>query len=34
MPGLEEDKTVWRYRVQDPARFDKFRVKELGKGIK
>lgn len=34
MPGLEEDKTVWRYGVQDPARFDKFRVKELGKGVK
>jgi hypothetical protein len=34
MPGLEEGPEVFRYRVQDPARFDKFRVKELGKGIK
>jgi hypothetical protein len=34
MPGLEEDKTVWRYRVQDPGKFEKFRVKELGKGVK
>jgi hypothetical protein len=32
MPGLEEDKTVWRYRVQDPEKFDKFRVKEIGSG--
>jgi hypothetical protein len=34
MPGLEEAKTVWRYRVADPGKFDKFRVKELGKGVK
>jgi hypothetical protein len=34
MPGLEEGTTVWRYRVQDPSKFDKFRVKELGKGVK
>lgn len=34
MPGLEEGATVWRYRVQDPDRFDKVRVKELGKGVK
>ena len=34
MPGLEESKTVWRYRVRDPAAFEKFRVKELGKGVK
>jgi hypothetical protein len=34
MPGLEEAKTVWRYRVQDPGKFEKFRVKELGKGVK
>jgi len=34
MSGLEEDKTVWRYRVRDPADFEKFRVKELGKGVK
>ena len=34
MPGLEEAETVWRYRVADPAKFEKFRVKELGKGVK
>ena len=34
MPGLEEGVTVWRYRVQDPDRFDKFRVKDLGNGVK
>jgi hypothetical protein len=34
MPGLDEAETVWRYRVADPAKFEKFRVKELGKGVK
>ena len=34
MPGLEEAETVWRYRIADPGRFEKFRVKELGKGVK
>jgi hypothetical protein len=34
MPGLEEAKTVWRYRITDPSKFEKFRVKELGKGVK
>jgi hypothetical protein len=34
MPGLEEATTVWRYRVRDPSNFSKFRVKELGKGVK
>ena len=34
MPGLEESVTVWRYRVADPSKFEKFRVKELGKGVK
>jgi hypothetical protein len=34
MPGLEEAETVWRYRVQDPDKFEKFRVKELGMGVK
>ena len=34
MPGLEESVTVWRYRVADPVKFEKFRVKELGKGVK
>ena len=32
MPGLEEGQTVWRYRVQDPAKFDRMRVKEIGSG--
>jgi len=31
---LEEGTTVFRYRVSDPDRFSKFRVKELGKGVK
>jgi hypothetical protein len=34
MPGIEEGTTVWRKRVKDPALFDRFRVKELGKGVK
>jgi len=34
MPGLEEGKTIWRYRIADPSKFEKFRVKELGKGVK
>jgi len=34
MPGLEEGTTVFRYRVADPSKFEKFRVKELGKGVK
>jgi hypothetical protein len=34
MPGLEEGDTVFRYRVQDPTKFDKMRVKEFGKGVK
>jgi hypothetical protein len=34
MPGLEEGATVWRYRVQDPEKFEKFRVKDLGNGVK
>jgi hypothetical protein len=34
MPGLEEGTTVFKYRVADPNRFSKFRVKELGKGVK
>ena len=34
MPGLEEGQTVYRYRVADPSKFEKFRVKELGKGVK
>jgi macrodomain Ter protein organizer (MatP/YcbG family) len=34
MPGLEEGPKVFRYRIADPKRFSKFRVKELGKGVK
>jgi len=34
MPGLEEGETVWRYRIADPSKFGKMRVKELGKGVK
>jgi hypothetical protein len=30
--GVEEGSTVWRYRVQNPAKFDKFRVKDIGSG--
>jgi hypothetical protein len=32
MPGLEEGEIVWRYRVQNPAKFDKMRVKDIGSG--
>jgi hypothetical protein len=34
MPGIEETENLFRYRVRDPADFEKFRVKELGKGVK
>jgi len=34
MPGLEEGITVWRMRVADPSRFDKFRVKDITEGVK
>ena len=34
MAGIDEDATVWRYLVRDPKDFDRFHVKELGKGIK
>ncbi len=34
MPGIDEDPNIWRFRVRDPSDFDKFRVKELGKGVK
>lgn len=34
MPGLEEGTTVWRYRVADPSRFDRFRVKDITDGVK
>jgi hypothetical protein len=32
MLGLEEGETIWRYRVQNPAKFDKMRVKDIGSG--
>jgi hypothetical protein len=32
MPGIEETENIFRYRVQDPAKFDKFRVKDIGGG--
>jgi len=34
MPGIEESTTVWRYRVAEPEKFEKFRVKELTEGVK
>jgi hypothetical protein len=34
MPGLEEGTTVWRYRIADPTKFEKFRVKEITNGVK
>jgi hypothetical protein len=34
MPGIDEDKNIWRFRIRDPADFEKFRVKELGHGVK
>jgi|SRR5271157_1649486 len=34
MPGLEEDKTVWRYEISDAGRFERAKVKELGRGVK
>jgi len=34
MPGLDEGPTTWRYRVQDPDKFDKFRVKPITRGVK
>ena len=34
MPGLEEGAAVWRYRVADPAKFEKFRVERDQEGVK
>jgi len=34
MPGLEETENTFRYRVQDPDKFDKFRVKQITEGVK
>jgi len=34
MPGLDETENTFRYRVQDPEKFDKFRVKPVTEGVK
>ena len=34
MPGLDETENTFRYRVQDPDKFDMFRVKEITEGVK
>jgi hypothetical protein len=35
MPRLEEDKTVWRYQIQDSSKFDRFKVNPVGSsGVK
>ena len=34
MPGLDETENTFRYRVQDPEKFDKFRVKPITEGVK
>ena len=34
MAGVEEGASVWRYRVSDPGKFERFRVKDLGGGVK
>lgn len=34
MPRLEEAKTDWRYLVVDVGRFERLKVKDLGKGVK
>ncbi|MGA3191993.1 MAG: hypothetical protein ABSD73_05700 [Candidatus Bathyarchaeia archaeon] len=34
MPRLGEDKTVWRYLVHDPNKFDKMRVDPIAQGVK
>lgn len=31
--GLDEQENTWRYRVQDPAKYDKFRVKQITTGV-
>jgi hypothetical protein len=31
--GLDEKENTWRYRVQDPAKYDKFRVKQITQGV-
>ncbi|MEM3628310.1 MAG: hypothetical protein QXK98_06320 [Candidatus Bathyarchaeia archaeon] len=34
MPGLDETENTFRYRVQNPDKFDRFRVKEITRGVK
>jgi hypothetical protein len=34
MPGIDETPNTFRYRVQDPEKFDKFRVKPITRGVK
>lgn len=34
MPGLDETENTFRYRVQEPNKFDRFRVKEITNGVK
>jgi len=34
MPGIDETTNTFRYRVQDPDKFDKFRVKPITRGVK
>jgi len=34
MPGLDETENTFRYRVQNPDKFDRFRVKEITHGVK
>jgi hypothetical protein len=34
MPGIDETTNTFRYRVQDPDKFDKFRVKPITQGVK
>jgi hypothetical protein len=34
MPRLEEDTAVWRYRVQDPSKFDRVKVDDVCCGVK
>ena len=31
--GLDEQPNTWRYRVQDPDKYDKFRVKQITTGV-
>ena len=34
MPGIDETTNTFRYRVQDPDKFDNFRVKPITRGVK